>query len=66
MSIARKMQMAASYRSEGWDLANAAYNGSPIGWFFVGNQDTFPVDIFIKPDGTKMYVVGSTGDDVIE
>ena len=68
MSIARKMQMAAAGAAavEGWDLANAAYNGSPVNWFYVGAQETSPSGVFFKPDGTKMYIVGYTGDDVNE
>jgi DNA-binding beta-propeller fold protein YncE len=34
--------------------------------FSVGGQEVNPEDIFFKPDGTKMYIVGSTGDDVNE
>ena len=69
MSIARKMQMAAAGAAGvagGWDLANAAYNGSPINWFYVGVQETSPLGVFFKPDGTKMYIVGSTYDAVFE
>ena len=50
----------------GWDLANAAYNGSPVNWFYVGAQEPSPTGFFFKPDGTKMYVVGSNGDAVFE
>ena len=68
MSIARLMQQAAAggVPTGGWDLANAAYNGSPINWFYVAAQDTSPADVFFKPDGTKMYIVGRTGQDVNE
>jgi len=66
MSIARKMQMAAAGVAGGWDLANAAYNGSPINWFYVGAQDIQPNGVFFKPDGTKMYIVGSIGDAVYQ
>ena len=50
MSIARKMQMAAAGAAavEGWDLANAAYNGSPVNWFYVGAQETSPSGVFFK------------------
>jgi len=34
--------------------------------FSVGSQETLPWGLFFKPDGTKMYVCGSTGDDVNE
>jgi len=42
------------------------------GWYYTGKsfsvagQETAPSGIFFKPDGTKMYVCGSTGDDVNE
>lgn len=34
--------------------------------FSVQAQETFPSAVFFKPDGTKMFVMGSTGDDVNE
>lgn len=32
----------------------------------IGAQDTSPEGMFIKPDGTYLYIVGSTGDKVYE
>jgi hypothetical protein len=50
-----------------WNLAFAAYNSDgKTGQFSVAAQETMPNGIFFKPDGTKMYVTGSTGDDVNE
>ena len=34
--------------------------------FFVGTQDTAPEALFFKPDGTKMYILGRSGDDIDE
>ena len=34
--------------------------------FSVGGQDTAPADIYFKDDGTKMYILGDTGNDVNE
>jgi len=52
------------YISDGYDLANAE---PPVyGRFSVAAQETIPQDIFFKPDGLKMYVIGSSGDDVNE
>lgn len=34
--------------------------------FSVGSQETTPEDLFFKPDGTKMYVAGRSGDDINE
>ena len=47
---------------DGWALENAAY----VQAFNVSSQDTIPNDVFFKPDGTKMYVVGDAGNDVNE
>jgi DNA-binding beta-propeller fold protein YncE len=46
--------------SSAWNVASAAYSKA----FSVAAQDTSPQDIFFKPDGTKMYVVGQTYDAV--
>jgi hypothetical protein len=34
--------------------------------FSIGGQETAPVGVFFKSDGTKMYVNGSSGDDINE
>jgi len=47
---------------EGWNVSTAVFNQS----FSVVAQDASPAGIFFKPDGTKMYVVGYSGDDVNE
>jgi DNA-binding beta-propeller fold protein YncE len=52
--------------SNPWNVSTAVYNGTPINFFFVGTQEINPTGLFFKPDGTKMYVVGSAGDDVNE
>ena len=46
-----------------WDILTLVYTGN---FFYVGSQETNPTALFFKPDGTKMYVMGSTGDDVNE
>jgi DNA-binding beta-propeller fold protein YncE len=48
--------------STAWDVSTSSYSQS----FYVGTQETGPNGIFFKPDGTKLYVVGITGDDVNE
>lgn len=68
MSIARLMQMAKAGVPSGpvWtdpDLANASYDSVS---FSVNAQETNPSDLFFKPDGTKLYIVGASGDDVNE
>jgi sugar lactone lactonase YvrE len=57
-----------------WDITSASINFGPYNWksradvgtFSVASQETVPNAIAFKPDGTKMYVMGSTGDDVNE
>jgi hypothetical protein len=44
-----------------WDVTTAVYDGAS---FSVAAQDTAPREVFLKPDGLKMYVVGATGVDV--
>ena len=48
--------------STAWDVSTASY----VRLFSVATQDTLPRGLFFKPDGTKMYVVGGTGDAVYE
>lgn len=45
-----------------WDISSTAYVQS----FSVSAQETAPQSVSFKPDGTKMYILGSTGDDVNE
>jgi sugar lactone lactonase YvrE len=45
-----------------WDISTSAF----VGVFSVSAQDTSPVGIYIKPDGTKMYMVGTTNDAVFQ
>ena len=45
-----------------YDLGSASYVQS-LG---VTTQESNPYDVFFKPDGLRMYVVGSIGDDINE
>jgi sugar lactone lactonase YvrE len=49
--------------SAAWDVSKASYSGDS---FSVAAQEISPNGLFFKPDGTKMYVTGQTGDDVNE
>jgi DNA-binding beta-propeller fold protein YncE len=49
--------------SESYSLSGASYDSVS---FSIASQETSPSDIFFKPDGTKMYILGTTGDDVNE
>jgi DNA-binding beta-propeller fold protein YncE len=48
--------------STAWDLTTAAFLQS----FIVGSQDVTPTDVFFKPDGTRMYVLGDTNNAIYE
>jgi hypothetical protein len=48
--------------STAWNISTATYLQN----YSVAIEDTSPQEVFFKPDGTKMYVLGSTGDDVNE
>lgn len=77
MATKKKMLQAAAGVSTGlegaWDLSYAYYD-DPNAWdlstaryadnFRVSGQETGPRGIAVSTDGTKMYVVGVTGDDV--
>jgi hypothetical protein len=45
-----------------WDISTASYSQN----FSVATQEIVPEGLFFKNDGTKMYMVGSSGDDVNE
>jgi sugar lactone lactonase YvrE len=68
MSVRDIIQAAAGVGGGGipWDVSTAVYNGAPVNFFFVVTQETAPQDVFFKPDGTKMYVIGTSGDAVYE
>jgi DNA-binding beta-propeller fold protein YncE len=48
--------------STAWDISTAVYLQN----FYVFTQDSTPQGVFFKPDGTKMYVMGTGGVDVNE
>jgi len=52
--------------STAWDVSAASFDFPTEGYFSVAAQETAPTGVFFKPDGTKMYVIGFTGDDVNE
>ena len=41
-----------------WDVSTATYDNK---FYDISGQNTMPQDIFFKPDGTKMYMVGNIG-----
>jgi len=48
--------------STAWDISTASYSQN----FAVGSQDGESRGVFLKPDGSKMYVIGSQNDKVYE
>ena len=48
--------------SSPWDISTAVFATS----ITIGTEVASPTGVFFKPDGTKMYVSGSSGDDVNE
>jgi 6-phosphogluconolactonase (cycloisomerase 2 family) len=48
--------------STAWDPATATFNQV----FSVSSQEATPSGVHFKPDGTKMYIIGYTGDDINE
>ena len=49
--------------STAWDVSTASYDSKSKD---VGSEDTAPLGVFFKPDGTKMYIVGNTNDTVYQ
>ena len=45
-----------------WDVTTATFLSS----FSVATQDTIPAGLYVKPDGTRMYVVGQNTDTVYQ
>jgi predicted phage tail protein len=43
-----------------WDVTTAVFANT----FSVAAQETAPQDLFFSPDGLKMFLMGSTGDDI--
>jgi hypothetical protein len=46
-----------------WDVTTGTYTGNN---FTVNGEDTGPLDLYFKDDGTKVYVVGPVADAVFE
>jgi len=52
--------------STAWDISTASFTYPTTEYFYIGTQDANPTGLFFKPDGLKMYVIGTIGDDVNE
>jgi len=69
MSVSKGLMQAASGVSTGggaWYISTAQWLAEDVNYLYVGSQDTSPEGLFFKPDGTKVYFCGSTGDAVYE
>jgi len=49
-----------------WDVSSASYTNPTTNYFSVSAKASSPEGLFFKPDGLKMYVIGSTSDSVHE
>jgi sugar lactone lactonase YvrE len=45
------------------DFSNASYDSVS---FSLSSQDTSPIEVFVKPDGTKMYIVGNNNESIFQ
>ena len=61
-NIVSSTQVQISGAPSYWNISVATFDAM----FPVGSQDTAPTGLFFKPDGLKMYMCGSTDDDVYE
>ena len=48
--------------STAWDISTASFNQN----FSVNSEEPAPRAIYFKPDGTKMFITGQTGDEINE
>lgn len=50
--------------STAWDISTAVYTTGDLK--DIASEETSPRDVFLKPDGSKMYVIGTNSDTVRE
>ncbi|GAH44234.1 unnamed protein product, partial [marine sediment metagenome] len=46
-----------------WECGTAVYDNKSK---LVSDEETVPIGVFFKPDGLKMYVVGTSADSVLQ
>lgn len=63
LSTIDKQDELISYYDFAWDLNAAEYLQESSIW---GGPDDNPYDLYISPDGTKVYAIGNAGDEVNE
>ena len=64
--LSGKLQASTSGGRQGWDLADAVFDGGPVNTYYLGYQSGTETSITFKADGTKMYVLDSGNDAVFE
>jgi DNA-binding beta-propeller fold protein YncE len=52
--------------STAWNISTSSFVYPTTNYFSVSGQESVPTGLFFKSDGLKMYVIGSSGDDVNE
>jgi sugar lactone lactonase YvrE len=60
-AAAAKLQVAGNTILSNVDMLNASYDSVS---FSVAGQEATPNGLFFSPDGSRMFVLGTTGDDV--
>lgn len=68
MRIPLGLRAAAGATQGGWDITSATFNGSPINFYYGGNNGGSGnyQAVHFKPDGTKMYVAGDVNNRILE
>jgi sugar lactone lactonase YvrE len=61
----KALSTASAANANAWDVSYAAFEGG-LSYFRVNTQESNPSGVYIKPDGTKMYIVGATNDTVYQ
>ena len=49
-----------------WDISTGSFNYPTGGVVSVRSEESSPKGVFFKPDGLKMYITGSSGDEINE
>ncbi len=66
MITSKSLAATAGLVDPAWNVSKAKFLGAGVNFFYIGAQETASGGVFFKPDGTKMYVAGSTSDSVFE
>lgn len=62
----KKKLLQVSGGVDGWDISNLTFEGAQRIGIKKITEDSIPRDSFLKPDGTKLYVLGDTSDLILE